>query len=76
MMQTEVLSGQGWDLGEDVGKLSADGKRISGTGKDPLFIAWNNLSVVVHEEVERRRRWLIRVQGCFNPGNLIDPDSC
>ena len=36
MMQTEVLSGQGWDLGEDVGKLSADGKRISGTGKDPL----------------------------------------
>ena len=36
MMQTEVLSGKGWDLGEDVGKLSADGKRISGTGKDPL----------------------------------------
>lgn len=36
MMQTEVLSGEGWSLGEDVGKLSADGKRISGTGKDPL----------------------------------------
>ena len=36
MMQTEVLSGEGWDLGEDVGKLSDDGKKISGTGKDPL----------------------------------------
>lgn len=36
MMQTKVLSGGGWDLGQDVGKLSADGKRISGTGKDPL----------------------------------------
>ncbi|HEV8429868.1 MAG TPA: serine/threonine-protein kinase [Pyrinomonadaceae bacterium] len=36
MMQTEVLSGEGWSLGEDVGKLSADGKKISGTGKDPL----------------------------------------
>ena len=36
MTQTEVLSGVGWDLGEDIGKLSADGKKISGTGKDPL----------------------------------------
>ena len=36
MNQTEVLSGEGWSLGEDVGKLSADGKKISGTGKDPL----------------------------------------
>jgi serine/threonine protein kinase len=36
MTQTKVLSGEGWDLGEDVGKLSADGKKISGTGKDPL----------------------------------------
>jgi hypothetical protein len=36
MMQTEVLSGEGWSLGEDVGKLSADGKRISGTGKDAM----------------------------------------
>lgn len=36
MMQTEVLSGEGWNLGEDVGKVSADGKKISGTGKDPL----------------------------------------
>ena len=36
MNQTEVLSGEGWSLGEDVGKLSEDGKKISGTGKDPL----------------------------------------
>lgn len=36
MNQTKVLSGQGWDLGEDVGKLSEDGKKIDGTGKDPL----------------------------------------
>ncbi|HEV2836217.1 MAG TPA: serine/threonine-protein kinase [Pyrinomonadaceae bacterium] len=36
MKQTEVLSGEGWNLGEDVGKLSADGKKISGTGTDPL----------------------------------------
>ena len=36
MLQTEVLSGQDWSLGEDVGHLSADGKRISGTGKDAL----------------------------------------
>jgi hypothetical protein len=34
MLQTEVLSGKDWSLGEDVGKLSPDGKRISGTGKD------------------------------------------
>lgn len=36
MNQTQVLSGEGWSLGEDVGKLSDDGKKISGTGKDPL----------------------------------------
>jgi len=36
MNQTEVLSGEGWSLGEDVGKLSDNGKKISGTGKDPL----------------------------------------
>jgi len=36
MKQTEVLSGQDWSLGEDVGKLSADGKTISGTGTDAL----------------------------------------
>ena len=36
MNQTEVLSGEGWNLGEDVGKISEDGKKMSGTGKDPL----------------------------------------
>lgn len=36
MTQTEVLSGDGWSLGEDVGKLSSDGKKISGTGKDAM----------------------------------------
>lgn len=36
MNQTEVLSGEGWSLGEDTGKLSDDGKKISGSGKDPL----------------------------------------
>jgi hypothetical protein len=36
MIQTEILSGEDWSLGEDVGKLSSDGKKISGTGKDAL----------------------------------------
>jgi len=36
MTQTEILSGEDWSLGEDVGKLSSDGKKISGTGKDAL----------------------------------------
>lgn len=36
MKQTKVLSGEGWSLGEDTGTLSADGKKISGTGKDDL----------------------------------------
>ncbi len=36
MTQTEVLSGEGWSLGEDIGKLSTDGKKLSGTGKDAL----------------------------------------
>src|ERR1041384_1464600 len=36
MNQTEVLSGEGWSLGQDVGKLSEDGKNLTGTGKDPL----------------------------------------
>jgi len=36
MKQTSVLSGEGWSLGEDVGKLSDDGKKISGTGQDAL----------------------------------------
>jgi serine/threonine-protein kinase len=36
MKQTSVLSGEGWSLGEDRGKVSADGKKLSGTGKDSL----------------------------------------
>jgi hypothetical protein len=36
LKQTKVLSGQDWSLGEDSGKLSDDGKKISGTGKDAL----------------------------------------
>lgn len=31
-----VLSGEDWSLGEDVGTLSSDGKKLSGTGKDAL----------------------------------------
>lgn len=34
--ELEVLAGSGWSLGEDVGKLSADGKNMSGTGKDAM----------------------------------------
>jgi len=36
MRQTEVLSGEDWSLGEDVGTLSSDGKKLTGTGKDAL----------------------------------------
>jgi len=36
MKQTSVLSGEGWSLGEDRGKVSEDGKKMSGTGKDSL----------------------------------------
>jgi hypothetical protein len=36
MKQTSVLSGEGWSLGEDRGKVSEDGKKISGTGQDSL----------------------------------------
>jgi len=34
MKQTKILSGEGWNLGEDTGTISSDGKRMSGTGKD------------------------------------------
>jgi serine/threonine-protein kinase len=34
MKQTKVISGEGWNLGEDTGTISPDGKRMSGTGKD------------------------------------------
>jgi serine/threonine protein kinase len=36
LKQTEVLQGEDWSLGEDVGTLSADGKMLSGTGKDAV----------------------------------------
>jgi serine/threonine-protein kinase len=38
MKQTTVLKGgeSAWVLGEDVGTLSENGKRMSGTGKDPI----------------------------------------
>ena len=34
MKQTKVISGEGWNLGEDNGTISSDGKQMSGTGKD------------------------------------------
>lgn len=34
MTQTKVLSGEGWSLGHDAGKVSEDGKKINGTGSD------------------------------------------
>ena len=34
--ETRVLSGEGWSLGECAGRLSADGRTMSGTGQDPI----------------------------------------
>ena len=34
LKQTRVMSGEGWSLGEDVGTVSSDGKKMSGTGQD------------------------------------------
>jgi len=34
MKQTKVIRGEGWNLGEDTGTISSDGKQISGTGND------------------------------------------
>lgn len=34
--ELEVLAGEGWSLGENIGKLSTDGKNMSGTGKDAI----------------------------------------
>ena len=34
MKQMKVINGEGWNLGEDTGTISSDGKRMSGTGKD------------------------------------------
>ncbi len=35
LKQSRVISGEGWSLGEDVGTVSSDGKKMSGTGQDP-----------------------------------------
>ena len=34
LKETQVLSGNGWSLGENRGEISADGRKLSGTGKD------------------------------------------
>jgi serine/threonine protein kinase len=34
--ETRVLSGSNWSLGENTGELSADGRKMSGTGRDEL----------------------------------------
>jgi hypothetical protein len=34
--ETKVLSGGDWSLGEDAGTLSADGKKMMGTGGDRM----------------------------------------
>ena len=34
--ETQVLSGNGWDLGENKGIISPDGRKMSGTGKDAV----------------------------------------
>lgn len=36
LKETRVLSGKGWVLGVNDGTVSADGKRMSGTGGDPV----------------------------------------
>ncbi|HEX7315725.1 MAG TPA: serine/threonine-protein kinase [Pyrinomonadaceae bacterium] len=36
LKETRVLSGKGWVLGMNNGTLSADGRRMSGTGGDPI----------------------------------------
>lgn len=36
LKETRVLSGQGWVLGVNNGTISADGRRMSGTGGDPI----------------------------------------
>jgi tRNA A-37 threonylcarbamoyl transferase component Bud32 len=34
--ETRVLSGEGWSLGTGTGRLSTDGRTMSGTGQDPF----------------------------------------
>jgi serine/threonine protein kinase len=36
MKETQVLSGSGWSLGENTGEISADGRKMSGTGSDAI----------------------------------------
>lgn len=36
MRETRVLVGSGWSLGENSGELSADGRKMSGNGKDSV----------------------------------------
>lgn len=36
MKETQVLSGSGWSLGEDTGEISADGRKMFGTGNDAV----------------------------------------
>ena len=36
LKETRVLSGEGWVLGVNNGTISADGRRMSGTGGDPI----------------------------------------
>lgn len=36
LRETRVLSGEGWVLGVNNGTISADGRRMSGTGGDPI----------------------------------------
>ncbi len=36
MKETQVLRGSGWSLGENMGEISADGRKMSGTGSDAI----------------------------------------
>lgn len=36
MKETQVLRGSGWSLGENAGEISADGRKMSGTGSDAI----------------------------------------
>jgi len=36
MKETQVLRGSGWSLGQDTGEISADGRKMSGTGSDAI----------------------------------------
>jgi hypothetical protein len=36
MKETRLLSGGEWSLGENKGEVSTDGRKMSGTGSDPV----------------------------------------